>query len=299
MREIIHKLLHPLLFDNKERILIRDFRKKISSLPKLSVKNSPEKSAENAWLNFRQALRDQIMQSDPRYFLRWPIITYTMFYQGSDAELSALMQSQLWPKWKIGIKESLSGYPFRFKSYIQSSGNLIHHVYLLNQLFQATDARMEDIKSIFEFGGGYGSMARAFNQLGFAGKYLIFDFPEFTILQDFFLKSICRENNINWDDSPLSNVEFLSDLSEISQAFSPDLFLAAWSLSESPISVRENILSRISKPKYIAIAYQHTFQEIDNAAYFKKFMEKNTAYQWRHEPIQHQPGNSFLFGRLS
>src|SRR5207244_11597755 len=49
---------------------------------------------------------------------------------------------------------------------------------------------VDDLACVLEFGGGYGSMCRLFHNLGFRGRYLIFDLPAFSALQRFFLRSI-------------------------------------------------------------------------------------------------------------
>ena len=293
----IHKLTHPLALSPKERILVEELRDAIRSLPNISREKPEVSTAENTWIHFRESLRNEILTSDPRYFLHWSVIMHTMFYPGDKVELAALQKSEQWQLWEAGIKETSVGYPARHEDYPLSSGNLIHHAYLLHRLSKTLDINPRDLQSVFEFGGGYGSTARLLYQLGFRGEYIIFDLPEFLLLQKFFLRSLCEEKNIDWNSSTLSKIQFLSETESIPERISPDLFIAAWSLSESPIAVREKLLPPLKASKYIAIAYQHKFREIDSIAYFKKISEQMPGYTWISEDILHQPGNSFLFGR--
>ncbi len=288
--------MHPFTFNPGEKMLVEELRNAIHSLPEISS-DIEAPTARNAWLNFRNNLRHQILESDPRYFLHWPIILHTMFYPGNKVELDALRESEQWQLWKKGLEETSVGYPIRYKEFPSSSGNLIHHAYLAYRLSSVFGIKLAGLKTIFEFGGGYGSNARLFYQLGFIGTYTIFDLPEFLLLQKFFLRDFCEKKNIDWKSSTLGKTQFLSEVSFVPEYFSPDLFVAAWSLSESPLEVRENLLERFKKPKYIAIAYQQTFREIDNLSYFNDLSERMPDYEWVHEPIAHQAGNFFLFGK--
>lgn len=292
----IHKLMHPFTFNPKKKLLVEEFRGAIRSLPDICC-DTEVPTAENVWLDFRNNLRKQVLESDPDYFLHWPIILHTMFYPGNKAELSALQESEQWLLWKEGLKETSVGYPIKYKDFPSSSGNLIHHAYLIYRLSETFGIKPVDVKTVFEFGGGYGSTVRLFYQLGFMGTYTIFDLPEFLLLQKFFLRSFCEKENIEFDLSVFGKTEFLSEMSSIPDSISYDLFLAGWSLSESSLEVRKNLLERLKKPKYIAIAYQQIFKEIDNISYFDDFSERMTDYEWVHEPIAHQTGNFFLFGK--
>ena len=69
-----------------------------------------------------------------------------------------------------------------------SSNNLLHHAYNLLQLDLHTP--LHKLPTILEFGGGYGSTARLAFRLGFQGTYLIFDLPEFSALQRFYLSTL-------------------------------------------------------------------------------------------------------------
>ena len=285
----IHKFLHPLLFQRDTSSLIKKLRIRIQSLPPLPNINASTDNAEIAWVNFRKNLRNEILHSDPRYFLHWPVIAHTMFYTGNRAELHVLQQSRRWNEWKDAIQETSCGYPSHHITYPLSSGNLIHHAFFLERLIENNAIDIKNIKTIFEFGGGYGSTARLFYNFGFNGQYVIFDLPEFLLLQEFFLYFAIPYN--------FPNVSFISEINS-TEELSPDLFIASWSLSESPLTVREDILSHTREPKHIAIAYQNTFREIDNIAYFKELSEHLSNYSWIHETVEHQPGNSFLFGKL-
>ena len=52
------------------------------------------------------------------------------------------------------------GNPVRYFLYPKSSGNKINHVFHLCTLINQFNIDIKKIKNVFEFGGGYGCMAR-------------------------------------------------------------------------------------------------------------------------------------------
>ncbi len=158
---------------------------------------------------------------------------------------------------------------------------------------------------VFEFGGGYGSMCRLFYNLGFHGRYIIFDLPSLSALQRYYLRTIgFRVKSTTEFVKSEDGIVCVSDIQQLISLL-PDhikasnaLFLATWSISESPIRIRELILPRISDFQSFLIAYQDGFEEVNNVEYFDNWKKtiKNVAWQsWR---IEHLPGNNYLVGRV-
>src|SRR5205085_1427466 len=117
----------------------------------------------------------------------------TMFISNSATalkELRLLRRSSRWPRWKSALRENAVGKPVPLLIRGSTSGIQVHHTYHIAQFEEATGAAIGDMRLIFEFGGGYGSMCRQAHLLGFRGKYVIFDLPEFSALQRYFLRSI-------------------------------------------------------------------------------------------------------------
>lgn len=75
-----------------------------------------------------------------------------------------------------------------------------------------------------------------------------------------------------------------------------DLFIALWSISETPISFRNEILKIINFPKFMLIANQNKFAEIDNILYFNQLKEKHSRYKWHDFPINYIKDNRCLIG---
>lgn len=274
-----------------EQKLAADLRDSVAQLPALK----PEKAASKAdriWQEFRQSLRDSIASKDPRSFLHWEEIIYTMFVNDQTyiaEEFQFLRASKRWDDfWKGLLGEDLAGCPPLRKDIPTSSGNLIHHAYHLEQFADASNVAPWEFESVFEFGGGYGGMCRIFLRLGFPGSYTILDFPEFIALQRYYLSLAgLNTRSVKWIDS----VEALSD-----RDMDSSLVIATWSLSETPRSVRDRFIQLAGKPKAWLIGYQQSFGELDNREFFREVVKTLPEYDWHSHEISHLRGNTYLFG---
>lgn len=282
IERIKNKLIKISIGLRKETVDEKNNREELfKSIKTLHDKNTPVKSA---WDRNRQTLRLYILKNDPRNFLRWPPVTGSMFF-GDKHELDELMGTD-WDKWSRLINETWVGNPPRYKYYKKSSVNLIHTAYNVSRLLKHCDIDFKNFKKIIEFGGGYGCMAKFMTDLGFTGKYIIFDIPEYLALQKYYLASTKTTGNFNFIDQ----TEKLEDSN-------PDLFIATWSLSETPFELRKAFWGKIGKPANILIAYQESFESRDNIEYFKECMENNPDYDWVNYEIPHMPRNYYLVGK--
>ena len=62
------------------------------------------------------------------------------------------------------LKEDNSGFPPRYFLYPKSSGNRIHQTYHLYKFNEFCNKNLKTFDLVFEFGGGYGNMARTFKK---------------------------------------------------------------------------------------------------------------------------------------
>jgi len=268
--------------------------------PAITDSNS---QAETQWLQYKNNIREMILNGDLNNFLNWKVITATMFHEANIEELRFLQSLPDWSRWQKALRESPVGNPKRYKAYPESSGNLIHHAYTLAQLEQKSRCGIEQLPEIVEFGGGYGSMCRLAYQLGFKGRYIIYDLPEFTALQEYFLSCIGFGPYISYNDisDVPTGIVLLSDMSKLSEQLNYKatgrVFIAAWSISETPIEVRNNVFNLVSGADYYLIAYQDKFGEVDNSSYFSNLAGSKTDVVWTQYPIAHLPGNHYLIGQ--
>lgn len=291
----------------REKRSIESLRQSILLINSNSFAKTP---SERNWLNNSQRLTHLIHHNDPRRFLRWDVIASTMFVAYKPylfQELDYLKKLTDWEsRWKLAIRESSFGCPVPFVHYPKSSGNLIHQAYHLVQFEKATKLKIADLDFVLEFGGGYGSMRRLFNSLGFKGKYVIFDLPIFSALQRYYLESVGISVNAQQDKQTEAQTTLsycLSDINDLKTILSPlkknteSLFIAAWSLSETPVSLRNTITTFLKPFNNMLLAYQREFEEIDNRDYFSQFTKLVDGEMiWKNWEIPHLPANYYLMG---
>jgi hypothetical protein len=85
-------------------------------------------------------------------------------------------------------------------------------------------------QQIIEFGGGFGCMCKMIFDRGFSGTYYIFDFPELSQLQKYYL---CKLGE---------NVKFINNFDKLPKIQSDSLFISVSALEESPKEIREKML---------------------------------------------------------
>tara|TARA_Y100000034_G_scaffold127081_1_gene179314 strand:- start:102 stop:995 length:894 start_codon:yes stop_codon:yes gene_type:complete len=168
------------------------------------------------------------------------------------------------------------------KSEITIGVHVLHWV-ILNQF--GIDPKNLDF--ILEFGGGVGHIPKMVRKLGFRGKYGIFDFPEFSIIQQFYNNmEIVVINHLELIDLFLNNGD-------------SGLFYSTWGFSEAPLELRKRIEQNLSCYKYCFILYQDEFEGIDNVKYFNDFANRNFNFDWTSVGLDGYPNNennTYLIG---
>ncbi|OGI23234.1 MAG: hypothetical protein A2287_07430 [Candidatus Melainabacteria bacterium RIFOXYA12_FULL_32_12] len=280
----------------------------IKKIPFYNLKNIPSSQVE--WLNNLNKLKKLMLTKNPNNFLQWGVIQYTMFITDEHGnyiptELDYLKNRADWSDRYIhAIRENIVGNPEPCKGYPASSCNLIHHAYSVAQFEEKTQIKINEINTVFEFGGGYGSMSRLFYNLGFNGKYIIYDLPAFSILQKYYLKTLGFEVlSIEEFDKSNKGILCISDINELKSILikldnsQNNLFLGTWSISETPLSVRESIVPLLNNLNLFLIAYQNNFNEMDNIEYFNNFMVSRSDINWQTWHMEYLPGSNYLIGK--
>jgi hypothetical protein len=280
---------------------IEELRRVIRPMPSIDLHGGTP--AANEWAANRAELRSLILHSDPRAFLSWNVIRRTMLVDGADyvgTEYTAI-HKQNDPRMIAAMEDNAIGRPPASRWQKTSSDNLIHHVYALSRFEAATGVPIDSLSTIVEFGGGYGSLARAIFKLGFKGRYVIFDLPEFSALQQFYLGLLglpVRKGNAQAAETPsISCVTEMNQIEATLGGSAPSLLIAMWSLSETPLSLREKFLETVGAAENYLFAYQDKFGEVDNLEYFQSIGQNTSRARWKRIPIDHQPGHHHLFGQ--
>ena len=182
-------------------------------------------------------------------------------------ELKYLYRDIKWNFYKKLLVEDNVGNPVRYFLYPKSSGNKINHVFHLCTLINQFNIDIKKIKNVFEFGGGYGCMARIFSKINKDIKYTCFDTFHVNLIQFYYLKY----NDLNVGFSKKNNFFLTSELKEIQNYYlnnSNYIFIANWSISETPINFRKKFEVIIKNSKYILISFQENFENLNNLNYF-------------------------------
>ena len=259
--------------DNQKVKLLRDEIIKINTNIPLGT---------SSWENNRKEIRKAILNDNLSDFINWNVIQKTMFFVAPKVEYLEVISNQILSK---SIKEFKLGNPKPYFLDSSTSGNLIHHAYSISQLLKKCD--LKEFNNVVEFGGGYGSMCRLFKNMGYTDKYIIFDLPEFSALQRFYLSSV----NVNYT----KNVTFTGEMTHLDNNKLSTLFIATWSLSEMPISLREDLLKNLSF-EYCIIAFQSEFDGINNIDYFNNFKNRYKNINFDIYPIEHLKNHFYLVG---
>jgi len=250
--------------------------------------------ATDFWAKKREELYNVVAIKDPRNFTNWPVM-YPMFFNPDPLELKSLQNENNWDFIKKLIIEDKIGNPVSYKDFPKSSGNLIHHTYSLVEYMKQSGNDPKTMNIIIEFGGGYGSFCRLLYKSGFRGTYIIYDLPEYSAFQDYFLSSLSMDLKIVRNEiiNEPGTVCLISDVKLIENSINADLFIALWSLSECPIELRENFYEQINKSSSLLIGFQEKFENIANLDYFNSKFGQNP--NSKIIAINHMSQNYYLF----
>lgn len=229
-------------------------------------------SERGKWLWHCRDLRRCIEEKDLTTFLSWPVIRKTMFVGDSlivKDELEALRNSPNgWDRWDWAIREDDFGMPERLPWMKETSGNMIHQAYHLSRWEETVGTLVGDLDSIVEFGGGYGAMARLVHRLGFRGRYMIYDLPEFSALQDFYLSGIGIPAMLKTTGDDI-----------FPDPLDADLLIACFSLGEVSPRLRDAFLEFPFR-SYLIVS-QRTWNGCDLFEYFDAFADGRPDLVWK------------------
>ncbi len=250
-----------------------DLQAEMAKLPE-----PPANSRPPYWDYWRHDLWQLAQSDEPSNFMKWPPIYHCMLQDHWPDSISAEAKSIPAP-----IAAKITGFAMTKDPATADSSwrNLIHQTYHILRWQEATGLRIADLESIYEFGGGYGAMALVCNQLGFKGKYYIYDLPEFSLLQRWYLEE-CGVDNVHWHGwkDPIADTAV-------------DLVIACYSLSEMNYGLRGRLLNSVPAHSYLFL-YSNRFEEYDNIEYFQNMEYADSApLNWRHEHIEHLPPESW------
>jgi len=223
------------------------------------------------WQENTDSIENYFLNGFSMSFLRNKVIKKTMFmytfrkWKNIQKELIDLSMDKA--KAKEILRECSLGKPLLNDWEYASSGNNIHHLYHLLKFFKETGAKMDDVDTIVEVGGGYGNMAKIFKKIHPDSTYTIVDIPIFSYIQILYLRILFGKDSvklISGSDKAISkgkiNIIPLNgrDIIEIGASIlNTDLFISTWALSESNKEMQDLVKKlRYFNAKYLLLAYQ-------------------------------------------
>ena len=250
-----------------------------------SLPAMPKMSPAHTWEFWRYDLRQNVMNNDPEKFLTWPGLVGTMFVGNApyiDYEAECLGDALVEVIAEPGFgSPALYDVPFVWSADFKSSGNLIHQAYHIQQWEEhRTSKEIQDCDIIVEIGGGYGAMALLVHRLGFKGRYIIYDLPEFSLLQQYYLSNV-----------GVTGVEFIT---QFPNEIDCDLLIGLFSLGEMPLETRSMILAQCHAKSFL-MAYSARWGGYDNIGWGNELM-KRKGYLWNQWNIGHLPNCWYLVG---
>lgn len=172
-------------------------------------------------------------------------------------------------------------------SHGMTSASYSHQAFHLYQWMQMTGKRPDQIKSIVEFGGGFGAMAVVARLLGFTGVYTIYDIPELSLIQSYYLSNVGCEVNI----VPMN------EWKQMSPHKGADLLIGAYSLSEVPYQLRESFFNTID-PNGALIVTSFVWEGESLMDYWREFCNNRPRYKWYFREHYHSwlSGHYYIVG---
>ena len=273
------------------------------------IKFKPKKQSVRlgTYKTFSEKVLQIIFERKLTNFLRFSFIQRTLFIHNRFFllfYLNKLLKDKF--DWKKLLYDNdNTGSPIKYFLYPKTTGNLIFQCFHLKSFQDFLQNDFFDFDNIFEFGGGYGAMAKNFIRFNKKIKYFIFDMFELSLLQFYFLK----KNNL---DVEVFESTTKQNKKQVSLIFSykifheiilnlhqnkKNLFIANWSISEIPLSFREDVIRTISSIDYKFITFSDTYENIDNMIFFKhlKISELKKGRICLIKKIDHYKNNFYFF----
>lgn len=297
-----------------QTMLRRVAAKLLGDYPPPSLSHAPELLQEleasaqqgasgGEWATFAASIHAALRAHGADQFLRLPPIAKTVhprIRSHGGNYLRYLLQSRRFSATlHQALTESAVGKPLVHPYYPLSSPLLVQHGYHLTRLLESTDLDLTKLGLVADFGAGYGSFFRLLRNLGYRNRYLICDLPVMCALQRFYLRNVFGAEaggqapaNLQWESGNIP-----ATLKREAALHSPSLFIATWSLSETPLSVRDPVVAALAGFSYVLCAYQRSFGSHDNVAWFKSLEGMLPQFRWLHAECPVYRNNFYLIGQ--
>lgn len=255
------------------------------------------------WQKYNAKLEKALLPRPPFSFLQDPIIMMTMFDtaggQALKKELAFLEKKINNKKLKMLLKEDYVGNPLLLNSSYLTSHTSIRHLYHLIKFLDVSGANLTQIKTIIEWGGGYGNLVKILKRLMVKPcTYIIIDTPLLSCLQWLYLGTVLGKEAVNLLLDGKGSIQInkinLLPVSLLAQySIKGDLFISTWALSESSKYSQDYVVKHNwFQAKHLLLAYQENRTGLfDPVRVGKLAAEKRAVIQ----EVEFLPGNHYAF----
>lgn len=284
--------------------LVGRLRQEAAALPAVAV------DTIDLWDGLRRQLLHDLATGDPAEFLRWPPVQRTMVKRNHARAVPQLAYLRTRPdwrrRWRPAVRETTLGLPRVLPRCPRSSANLIYQAYHVARFEEATGRSLAAMRTIVEFGGGYGRLCHLVHDLGFTGTYVILDLPEVAVLQRFYLRHLgLPVQDGAGGGFPERGVVTLVDPADL-RALLParpggeTALVAIGSLSEAPLALRDALFPDVGGLDAFLLLYAAQHDGIDNHTYFAGWRTALPGHTWHNPEIPHfLKAAWYLFGHRS
>jgi hypothetical protein len=217
------------------------------------------------WVSFADTIKTMITGNPDTDFLHHPAILQTMLRIGFGP-------SQLYEETflKYCLSDSTANLVSKFKETafgnlpiecqeFTCSTNSLGHLYYFARIMERTGP---NLRSVIEFGGGYGNLCRIFKTLLPDSTYVIIDLPELLAVQFLFLRKTLGDAEVVLHKSPPSGFKEKSIhlvpaffMEEIE--FTPELFVSTFAISEATSAAQDLVIKKeFFRAKYCYVTGQ-------------------------------------------
>jgi hypothetical protein len=222
------------------------------------------------WETMNRDIRRSFSPYPPYAFLRHRLIDRTMFFhspglifereiaevkrQFADGDLGSLIREDDVGKPRLIDASTENGS-------VLTSHNTIHHAYHLSRFLAVAKPDTDTLRTIVEWGGGYGNLAKILTRWRPGTTYVIVDTPLFSCIQWLYLSVVFGSDSVAFLDgrTPLAfgRINVLPNSLADSYDVNADLFISTWALSESSREAQDYVLAKNwFGAKRLLLAYQ-------------------------------------------
>lgn len=262
-----------------------------------------QKFTTDSWDKFNNNIEDAILPFPRFSFLNHPVIRETMFLtlhiKWIKEELKFLEKTYSSNELRHLLLEDYIGIPEISNLNYSTSNNSIHHFYSICKFLQISKCNLNEIKTIVEWGGGYGNMSKILLRL-IKKKitYIIIDTPTFSCIQWIYLASIFGIDNVNLIGKLNEKIEpqkinILPVCFVEQYKLDTDLFISTWALNESSKNSQDFVVeNNWFNAKHFLLAYEGSSERYPFSHRLNEFAIK---LGLEIEKIKHLPGGSYAF----